>query len=140
MSIVCCKLVMCMMEPKGETMLLVKQAVKEALKGMGDYQVAQDLYPAMSMSVEKEIMEAVGRAGANKRKTVSARDVTADSFKEMPLLVVQSKVREAVKSMGDYNVAKDFFPALNLRTHMMLKDVARRAKDNGRKTCQARDV
>ena len=122
-----------------ESMLLVKQKIRESLKGIGDYQVASDLPTALSSTVQSEIKEAVFRAKANKRKTVSARDVTGAAIKKPPALVVQSKVREAIKGLGDFNVAKDFFPALNHKVDIMIKDVARRATANGRKTCQARD-
>ena len=124
---------------KEAPMLLVKQKIRETLKGIGDYQVASDLPAALSAVVEAEIKEAVLRAQANKRKTVSARDVTGAKFKEPANLVVQSKVRETIKGLGDFNVAKDFFPALNYKVETMIKQVAKRASANGRKTCQARD-
>lgn len=126
-------------QANGDTMLLVKQKIREALKGIGDYQVASDLPDALSKAVSLEIKEAVLRAKANKRKTVSARDVTGADVKKPSALVVQSKVREAIKGLGDFNVAKDFFPALNAKVDVLIKDVARRATANGRKTCQARD-
>ena len=56
------------------------------------------------------------------------------------ILVVQSKVREYLKGQGDYNIGSDLVPAVSSRVEGMLTDAARRAKENGRKTIQARDV
>lgn len=56
------------------------------------------------------------------------------------ILVVQSKVREYLKNQGDYNIGSDLVGAVSGRVEEVLNDAARRAKDNGRKTIQARDV
>lgn len=70
-----------------------------------------------------------------KRKKASKK---AAAKKE--ILVVQSKVREYLKSKGDFNIGSDLVGAVSDRIEMMLDDAARRAGDNGRKTIQARDV
>lgn len=56
------------------------------------------------------------------------------------ILVVQSKVREYLKGQGDYNIGSDLVGAVSMRVESVLSDAARRAKENGRKTIQARDV
>ena len=56
------------------------------------------------------------------------------------ILVVQSKVREYLKGQGDYNIGSDLVGAVSGRVEEVLSSAARRAKDNGRKTIQARDV
>ncbi len=56
------------------------------------------------------------------------------------ILVVQSKVREYLKGQGDYNIGSDLVGAVSSRVEEVLSSAARRAKDNGRKTIQARDV
>lgn len=56
------------------------------------------------------------------------------------ILVVQSKVREYLKGQGDYNIGSDLVGAVSGRVEEVLQSAARRAKDNGRKTIQARDV
>lgn len=58
----------------------------------------------------------------------------------VPMLVVQSKIREYLKGKGDYNIGSDLFDAVSGRVAEFLDDAARRAKNNGRKTIQARDV
>ena len=53
------------------------------------------------------------------------------------LLVVRSKIKDVVK---DCNVAGDFAEALSEKVEQLIKDACRRAKDNGRKTVQPRDL
>ncbi len=55
----------------------------------------------------------------------------------MAELIVKSKIREAVKDM---NIASDVPDRLNLKVENLLKDAADRAKANGRRTLQARDL
>lgn len=52
-------------------------------------------------------------------------------------LIVKSKIKEAVK---DLNVAGDVAEALNEKVAALLKEAAERAKANGRRTLQARDL
>jgi len=53
------------------------------------------------------------------------------------LLVVKAKIKDYV---GDKNVAGDFAEALSARVGGLIKDAAKRAEANGRKTVQARDL
>ena len=57
--------------------------------------------------------------------------------KEVECLVVKSKVKEYVK---DLNVAGDFADALSKEVEGLIKKASARAKANGRKTVQARDL
>ena len=52
-------------------------------------------------------------------------------------LIVKSKIKEAVK---DLNVSSDVAEALNEKVYNLLQDAAGRAKANGRRTLQARDL
>ncbi|RMD67051.1 DUF1931 domain-containing protein [Candidatus Pacearchaeota archaeon] len=52
-------------------------------------------------------------------------------------LIVKSKIKEAVK---DLNVASDVSEALNKKVEALLAEAAERAKANGRRTLQARDL
>lgn len=52
-------------------------------------------------------------------------------------LVVKSKIKEYAKGM---NVAGDFADALSKKTVQLVADAVARAKANGRKTVQARDI
>ncbi|MGV8130773.1 MAG: DUF1931 domain-containing protein [Candidatus Pacearchaeota archaeon] len=52
-------------------------------------------------------------------------------------LVIKSKIKSAVP---DLSVAGEVPEALNKKVHQMLKDAAERAKANGRRTLQARDL
>ena len=54
------------------------------------------------------------------------------------LLVVSSKVKEAIKSKG-LNTAGDAAEGLNKVVSMMVERAAERAKSNGRKTVRAVD-
>ena len=52
-------------------------------------------------------------------------------------LIVKSKIKEAVKEL---NVSSDVAEALNEKVYALLQDAAGRAKANGRRTLQARDL
>ncbi|MCG3221668.1 MAG: DUF1931 domain-containing protein [Candidatus Heimdallarchaeota archaeon] len=55
-------------------------------------------------------------------------------------LIVKSKVREYVKSLGEFNVAGDFLESLNVQVAKLLKHAAKRTAANSRKTVSARDI
>ncbi|MBI2452490.1 DUF1931 domain-containing protein [Candidatus Pacearchaeota archaeon] len=52
-------------------------------------------------------------------------------------LIVKSKIREAVNGL---NVASEVAPALNKKVLKLLEEASERAKANGRRTLQARDL
>ena len=52
-------------------------------------------------------------------------------------LIVKSKIKEAVP---DLNVAAEVADALNEKVLQLLKEASERAKANGRRTLQARDL
>lgn len=52
-------------------------------------------------------------------------------------LVIKSKIKSAVPDMS---VAGEVPDALNKKVHKMLQEAAERAKANGRRTVQARDL
>ncbi|MBS3150257.1 DUF1931 domain-containing protein [Candidatus Woesearchaeota archaeon] len=52
-------------------------------------------------------------------------------------LVVRSKIKEYVKDM---NVAGDFSDALSKKCESLIKEAIERAKANGRRTVQSRDL
>ena len=52
-------------------------------------------------------------------------------------LVVRSKIKDFIKDM---NVSGDFADALSKKVEMMIKDAMERAKANGRRTVQSRDL
>lgn len=52
-------------------------------------------------------------------------------------LIIKSKIKEAVREL---NVSSDVPEALNKKVEQILKEAAARAKANGRRTLQARDL
>ncbi|MHA1115476.1 MAG: hypothetical protein K9W45_00750 [Candidatus Heimdallarchaeum aukensis] len=56
------------------------------------------------------------------------------------ILIVKSKVREYVKSLGEFQMSSDFIEALNTEVAGLIKSAAERTKANNRKTLSARDV
>ncbi len=52
-------------------------------------------------------------------------------------LVVRSKIKDYVK---DFNVSGDFAEALSKKCEQLIKDAIERAKANGRRTVQSRDL
>ena len=53
------------------------------------------------------------------------------------LLVVSSKIKQAVKGMS---IGSDFAEALSKEVEALIKEAAKRAKANGRKTVKAKDL
>ena len=53
------------------------------------------------------------------------------------LLVVRSKIKDLAKGM---NVAGDFAETLSKKVEDLIKDAAKRADANGRKTVQSKDL
>ncbi|MHA1198504.1 MAG: DUF1931 domain-containing protein [Candidatus Heimdallarchaeaceae archaeon] len=56
------------------------------------------------------------------------------------MMIVQSKIRDYVKELGDYKVGGDLLKALDEKIAVLVKKAAGRAKANGRKTVSARDL
>ncbi|MAG28434.1 DUF1931 domain-containing protein [Candidatus Pacearchaeota archaeon] len=52
-------------------------------------------------------------------------------------LIVKSKIKDVVDGL---NVSTEVFEALNEKVNSLLKDAGERAKANGRRTLQARDL
>jgi histone H3/H4 len=52
-------------------------------------------------------------------------------------LVVRSKIKEYIK---DLNVSGDFAQALSKKCEQLIKEACERAKANGRRTVQSRDL
>ncbi len=62
----------------------------------------------------------------------------AEETKEKEIeLIVKSKVKEAVPELS---VAAEVIPALNEKVKKLLLEASERAKANGRRTLQARDL
>jgi len=57
----------------------------------------------------------------------------------MDILVVQSKVKDAIKKAG-MNTAGDFADGLSGEVTVMIKKACNRAKANGRKTVRGTDL
>jgi len=55
----------------------------------------------------------------------------------METIIIKSKIKEVV---GDCNISKDFFESLNEVAYLNFKHTEEKAKNNGRKTVQARDL
>ena len=55
-------------------------------------------------------------------------------------LLVKSKVREYIKTIGEFNVGGDFIDALNVRVQALIKEATDRTAQNGRKTVQGKDA
>lgn len=58
--------------------------------------------------------------------------------KEMPVLLVASKVKETIKEQG-CNTAGDALDALNGWVHWLIEQATKRAEANGRKTVKGHD-
>ena len=114
--------------------LIIKSKIKEAAK---DCNVSSDVAEALDRMAEMLVKQAVKRAEDNGRKTVQAKDVFVGKHGAKTMLVVKSKVKGAVKG---HNVAGDFAEALNEMLVWSVMQGCERAKANGRRTLQARDL
>jgi hypothetical protein len=59
---------------------------------------------------------------------------------EVPRLVVESKVKEYAKSLGDVNIGSGFVDALSNRVGHIIADSISRCQGNGRKTLRDVDL
>ena len=115
-------------------MLIVKAKIKEVAK---DCNVGGDVADALNSRVYDAIKKGVERAKANDRKTVQGKDIYVGDKKAKEMLVVKSKIKALAE---DCNVGGDVADALNEVITWHLVEGCARAKANGRKTVQARDV
>ena len=60
--------------------------------------------------------------------------------KKIETLIVKAKVKEYIKSIGDFNVSADFYDEFNVIVAKLAKAAVGRTKANGRKTVSAKDV
>ena len=60
--------------------------------------------------------------------------------KGIEMLIVKAKLKEYIKSIGDFNVSADFYEEFNKKVAELVKLSVGRTKANGRKTVAARDV
>ena len=114
--------------------LIVKSKIKEAAP---DCNVSSDVPGALSKLAEDMIKRAADRANANGRRTVQAKDVHLGKKMAKTMLVVKSKVKDVVPKN---NVSGDFADALNEIVVWFVVQGCERAKANGRRTLQARDL
>lgn len=56
------------------------------------------------------------------------------------VLLVKSKIREYIKTLGEFNVGGDFIDSLNVRVQALIKQATERTANNGRKTVQGKDA
>lgn len=115
-------------------MLIVKSKIKDVA---GECNVGGDVAEALSKAAEQMMQMAAKRADANDRKTVQGKDVYVGDKTAKEMLIVKSKVKDAA---GGHNVGGDVADALNEMITWHLMQGCERAKANGRKTVQARDI
>ena len=116
------------------TELIVKSKIREVAN---DFNVAGDFADALDKLALEEIKNAVRRADANGRRTVQAKDAYVGKSMTKEMLIVKSKVKDVAKN---HNVAGDFAEALNEVIVWYVMQACERAKANGRRTIQARDL
>ncbi|KYK25470.1 hypothetical protein AYK26_06050 [Euryarchaeota archaeon SM23-78] len=116
-------------------MLIVKAKIKEVAK---ECNVGGDVAEALSNFAHEIIKKAAERAKANDRKTIQGKDIYVGEKKaEGEMLIVKSKIKDVAEG---FNVGGDVADALNQKVTWQLMQACERAKANGRKTVQARDV
>jgi len=63
----------------------------------------------------------------------------AGSKKELDMVLVQSKVRDAIRGK-DFRTSDEFITALNAHVHALIENAIERCKLNGRQTLREQDV
>ena len=114
--------------------LIVKSKIKEVA---GDCNVAGDVAEGLNKLAVHLVEVAAKRADANGRRTVQAKDAFVGKHSAKTMLVVRSKVKDFVKG---HNVSGDLAEALNEVIVWFVMQGCERAKANGRRTIQARDL
>ena len=114
--------------------LIVRSKIKEVAK---EFNVAGDFADALDKMAVEQVNLAVGRASANGRRTVQAKDVYPGKGTAKEMLIVKSRVKDVAKT---HNVAGDFGEELNEMIVWSVMQAGERAKANGRRTIQARDL
>lgn len=114
--------------------LIVKSKIKEIAK---DFNVASDFAGELNKVAMLLVEAAIKRADANGRRTVQAKDVYTGKKFAKAMIVVRSQVKDVIKK---HNVAGDFAEALNEMLVWTVEQSCERAKANGRRTIQARDL
>jgi len=89
------------------------------------------------MGVTRKQAEAFSNAKEWRVKFIGLQGV---STMTKDILLVKSKVREYIKTIGDYNVGGDFIDSLNVRVQALIKEATDRTAQNGRKTVQGKDA
>ena len=74
-----------------------------------------------------------------KKKKKKGKKAARRSAPRMEMLLVGSKTKAAMKSMG-VNVAGDALDGLNMVVHWYIQQATQRAGANGRKTVRAHDI
>jgi len=116
------------------TELIVKSKIREVASGCN---VSSDVADALNKIAVELVKQSANRAKANSRKTIQAKDTFVGKTSAKTMLVVKSKVKDVASG---HNVSGDFADALN---EMLVRTVGQgceRAKANGRRTLQARDL
>ena len=114
--------------------LIVKSKIKEVAS---DCNVASDVADALNKLAEELIKKGAERAKANGRRTIQAKDAFVGKPSAKAMIVVRSKIKEVVSG---HNVSGDYAEALNEMLVWTVTQGCERAKANGRRTLQARDL
>jgi histone H3/H4 len=116
--------------------LIVKSKIKMVIPEMS---VAGEVSAVLNKHANAWMKQGADRARQNGRRTVQAKDLHIEvaKLKSKVDLIVKSKVKSAVPEMS---VAGEAPAALNMKALETLHVAAQRAKLNGRKTVQAKDL
>jgi histone H3/H4 len=114
--------------------LVIRSKIKNVAK---DYSVAGDVADALDKMADELMRQAIKRADANGRKTIQPKDVFVGRIGAETMLVVKSRVKDVAEN---YNVAGDFANALNEMLVWHISQGCERARANGRRTLQAKDL
>lgn len=113
--------------------IIVKSKIKEVANCCN---VGSDFVDALNEESHKIFRRAEARAEDNGRKTIQVKDVYLGEEKDLPMLVVKSKLKE----LTSMNVSGDLASALNHVVVSIIDEASLRAQANGRKTIGARDI
>lgn len=125
----------------GGDVLVVASRFKEFLAEVHGVRCSDDVFPTLSEHLRRLARESIETARKAGRKTVLDRDVPRPAAEaDVPTLVVVSRFKSYVASLGDVRTSDDVMPVLTAELRRLGGQAAEHAKGDGRKTVLGRDV
>ena len=122
------------------TEILVVASRFKAFVATQGMRTSDEVMEPLSDRVRQLCTQAAESAKKSQRKTVMAKDVPSSGASEGDSLVVISKVKGFVSSLGELRTSDDVADMLSGELRRLANGMVEAAKADGRKTVMARDI